>query len=130
MDQSKANRMGRPPFNPSPADRDKVSRMSAMGIPQEQIGLIFKMSPKTLRKHFREELTTAAVEANFQVAQTLFQLATSGKHLSATIFWAKTRNRFTTSTPAKAKKSPEPKPPSPPSTFVVLNNEGSPLIEE
>jgi hypothetical protein len=87
--------MPRPPLNPSKEQRDIVKSMAAMGIPQEDIGRkIGIRSPKTLRKHFREELGLGATEANYKVAKTLFEMATSGECPAATIFWAKTRNGF------------------------------------
>jgi hypothetical protein len=48
-------------------------------------------STKSLRKHFRKELDRGAIEATAKVGQTLYQMATSGKHPAATIFWLKTR---------------------------------------
>jgi len=51
-------------------------------------------SPKTLRKHFREEIDRGAIEATAQVVQTLYQMATSGKHPAATIHWLNTQARW------------------------------------
>jgi len=85
--------IGRPAFHPTDQDRTKVARMSRMGIPQKQIGFVFDISPKTLRKHFRKELNEA-VEANLKVVQTLYSMATSGQNVAASIFWAKTRCGF------------------------------------
>jgi hypothetical protein len=69
--------------------------MAAMGIPHDDIALrIGLRSPKTIRKHFREELHIGSIDADYKVAKTLFQMATSGEHPAATIFWAKTRNGF------------------------------------
>jgi len=102
--------------------------MCACGIPQYQIATIFGIAPKTLRKHFRKELTESAIEANFKVADTLFQMATSGRHVAASIFWAKTRNGFKID--AAELKPPKEKPasePLPPGRIVVFNNEGSPI---
>jgi hypothetical protein len=66
--------------------------MSAYGIKQEDIATELGLrSPKTLRKHFSPELERGAIQANTQVGQTLFKMATSGKHPAATIFWLKTR---------------------------------------
>lgn len=58
------------------------------------------MDPKTLRKHYREELDMAHTKANAQVGRFLFQNA-SGQTLEkgatysdcvrAAMFWAKTR---------------------------------------
>jgi hypothetical protein len=86
--------MARPAFTPTSEQRNIVRSMAGMGIRHEDIALkIGIRSPKTMRKHFRQELKLSAVEANYKVEKTLFQMATSGKCPAATIFWAKTRNR-------------------------------------
>jgi hypothetical protein len=83
--------------------------MAAYGIPQEQIVTVLRSSKrkdadgiasdvpgakhitsKTLRKHFRQELDTAAIEANAQIAGSLFQKARGGDTISM-IFWLKVR---------------------------------------
>ncbi len=98
--------------------------MASMGLLQTQIATVFGISDKTLRKYFRDELRAAAIEANFQVIQTLFQMATSGKNTAASIFWAKTRCGF------RPPDSPNPpKPALPPSRIVVLNNDGAPRAD-
>jgi len=85
--------VGRPPFHPTDEDRTKIARMSRLGIAQKQIAIVFGIDPKTLRKHCRKELNEA-VQANVKVATTLFNMATSGRNVAATIFWAKTRCHF------------------------------------
>jgi hypothetical protein len=114
--------------------------MSALGTSQSQIATFFGIDPKTLRKHFQKELERAAIKANLQVAETLFDMATSGKHVTATIFWARTRNRFSTLESRRAenelnkqqKLDDEPKTSAsrPPSTIVVLNNDHEPVSHE
>jgi hypothetical protein len=87
--------MSRSQFNPTTEHRNIVKSMAAMGIPHEDIGRkIGIRSAKTLRKYFRDELDHGATEANYKVATTLYNMAISGEHPAATIFWAKTRNRF------------------------------------
>jgi hypothetical protein len=87
--------MPRPQLKPTDEQRRLVKSMAAMGIPHEDIALkIGVRSPKTIRKHFREELDLGATEANYNVTQTLYKMATSGECPAATIFWAKTRCRF------------------------------------
>ncbi len=71
--------------------RRQVKSMVAMGLKQEEISILLDVTPKTLRKHFRNELDRGAVEANAEVMRSLFQMATSGKNTAATIFWVKTR---------------------------------------
>lgn len=84
--------MSRPRLEPTEEQRRRVKSLSAYGIKQEHIAQMMGIrSPKTLRKHFRVELTRGAIEADAQVGQTLYQMATSGKHPAATIFWLKTR---------------------------------------
>jgi len=65
--------------------------MGSIGIPQDDIALLLDVTPKTLRKYFRRELTHGAIEANAKVMETLFEMATSGDNTAATIFYAKTR---------------------------------------
>jgi hypothetical protein len=72
--------------------RRLVKSLAAMGTKQEDIARILGIrSPKTLRKHYRQELDRGALEANHNVAQTLYKMATSGQRPAATIFWLKTR---------------------------------------
>lgn len=126
-----ANKSGRRAYKPTEEDRLKVYRMCALGTPQYQIAIVFGITPKTLRRHFRHELNRAAIEANFTVADTLFKMATDGKHPAATIFWAKTRNGFKNGSAGANLPEPppteKPAPPQPPSTIVVINNDGAPI---
>jgi hypothetical protein len=84
--------MPRPKITPTAEDRRLVRTLSAYGVPQEGIAKrIGIRSPKTLRKYFREELDGGSLEANCKVAQTMFQMATSGKDMRATMFWLQAR---------------------------------------
>jgi hypothetical protein len=86
--------MARPQFEPSEEHRRSVQTMAGYGIPEDVIARTIGpkgIDPKTLRKHFRRELLMGSTWANAQVAKTLFQMATSGKCILATIFWLKTR---------------------------------------
>lgn len=55
---------GQPPHAPTKIDRDTVSVMVAGGIGQEDIARARGISPVTLRKHYRTELTTGATALN------------------------------------------------------------------
>jgi hypothetical protein len=84
--------MSRPRFIPTEEQRRTVKSLSAYGIKQDEIAQMLGLrSPKSLRKHFRQEINRGGIEATAQVGQTLYQMATSGKHPAATIFWLKTR---------------------------------------
>lgn len=82
------------PCEPTPEDRRMVRAFAGFGVPQEDIARHLGLDPKTLRKHFRDELDRGIVEANAKVAQSLFQMATQGKNVAAAIFWMKARGRW------------------------------------
>lgn len=86
---------GQPAFKPTAEERALVEQMSSVGIPQESQCLVIRngIDDKTLRKHFRRELDTAATKANAQVAETLFNKAMGGD-TTALIWWTKTRMKW------------------------------------
>jgi len=113
----------RPRLTPTDEQRRMVKSMAAMGTPQEHIARRIRIrSPKTLRKHFRDELDFGMAEANYKVAQTLFQMATSGKCIAATLFWLKTRGRFREGPPDDTR-------PVVPPAFIVTQEPGVPLSD-
>lgn len=85
--------MARPEYRPTEKDRAAVQTMAAYGIPQPDIAAVVGCDEKTLRKHFRQELDTAATQANARVAAALFKKATSDgpSSVAAAIFWLKAR---------------------------------------
>jgi len=60
-------------------------------VPQDQIALIIGMVPKSLRKCCRDDLDGGMAEANVKIAQSLFNMATTGGSVAAAIFWLKAR---------------------------------------
>ena len=87
---SQLNKRGRPPFKPSDEQREQVITMSSHGVPhRQQAPLIGCSSPKTLRKHFRDELNIGKIQANAKVAGALYQSALDG-NVTAQTFWLKT----------------------------------------
>lgn len=70
--------------------------MSACGVSQQDIARCLGekgISETTLRKHFAEELATAYMKANAQVAAKLFERIQAGE-LGAICFWLKCRARW------------------------------------
>lgn len=86
--------MSNPKHKPTEEQRRQVRAMTAYGIGQADISAVIGISQPTLRLHYRRELDTAIPEANSQVAQSLFQMATKGKNVAAAIFWLKTRAKW------------------------------------
>jgi hypothetical protein len=85
--------MGRRAHKPDPAQRRQVEAMAAYGIPEMDIGRVIGVDPKTLRKHYRDELDMGETKANAQVAGYLFNAAKGG-NVTAQIFWLKTRAKW------------------------------------
>lgn len=93
---------GRPAFEPTEKDRATAKMMAAFGIPQYDIAKVIGVSEPTLRKHFRDELEVAHIEATAKVAQNLFRKATGdGKEaVAAAIFWLRARGGWRDRDPA------------------------------
>ncbi len=70
--------------------------MAGYGVPETDIARVIGIDPKTLRKHYRDELDTGHVKANAKVAENLYRKATGeGREaVVAAIFWLKTRARW------------------------------------
>jgi hypothetical protein len=95
--------MGRRAHQPDPAQRRQVEAMAAYGIPEPDISRVVGIDPKTLRKHYRDELDMGETKANAQVAGFLFNSAKNG-NVTAQIFWLKTRAKWR-ETPVELKHS-------------------------
>ena len=85
--------MSRRAHQPEPAQRRQVEALAAYGIPETDISRVVGIDPKTLRKHYRDELDLGATKANAQVAGHLFSAIKSG-NVTAQIFWLKTRAQW------------------------------------
>jgi len=85
--------MGRRAHAPEPAGRRQVEALAAYGVPETDIARVVGIDPKTLRKHYRDELDLGATKATAKVAEFLFRKATTEGHqcVTAAIFWMKTR---------------------------------------
>jgi hypothetical protein len=82
--------MARPKFSPTEAQRRQVKSLSAYGIKHDEIALVIGIAPKTLRKHFHQELERGRIEANAQISRSLYQKAVAG-NVTALIFLSKVR---------------------------------------
>lgn len=88
--------MGRRAHHPEPAGRRQVEAMSAYGVPEADIARVLGIDPKTLRKHYRDELDTGSIKANSRMAENLYRKAMGDgpQSVTATIFWLKTRAQW------------------------------------
>jgi hypothetical protein len=73
---------GKPPYEATDKDRLTVKVMVAGGIEQTAIAGVLGIAPKTLRKHFRREITTGSAEISAQVVSSLITMAIGrpGRH--------------------------------------------------
>ena len=85
--------MGRRAHLPDERGRRQVEALAAYGVPETDIARVVGIDPKTLRKHYRDELDLGATKATAKVAEFLFRKATNEGHqcVTAAIFWMKTR---------------------------------------
>lgn len=84
---------GRPPHEPTDRLRNCVTAMAALGLPHREIARLLELDPKTLRKHYRQQLKAGIDDANAQVAAALFRRALGdgdGANIAA-IFWLKAK---------------------------------------
>ena len=88
--------MGRPAHEPTPMSRRNVEALAGYGVPEADIAGVIGIDPKTLRRHYPQELRYGHVKANAKVAENLFRKATGDGRESviAAIFWLKTRARW------------------------------------
>jgi hypothetical protein len=94
---------GRPPYRPTDTDRRVVRERSGLGMPQEAICRGLGISMSTLHKYFKQELAHGQDEANIEVAQSIWNMATGRKvrddgtiervdpNPTMAIWWSKTR---------------------------------------
>lgn len=75
---------------PSAETRAQVEALSGYGVRHDEIALYLEIDPKTLRKHYRDQLDKGHIKANVGVARALHKNATEG-NVTAQIFWMKTR---------------------------------------
>jgi hypothetical protein len=85
--------MGRRAHRADLVSRRQVEAMAAYGVQEIAIARVLAIDPKTLRKHYRDELDTGQVKATARVAESLFRKATGEgpQSVTAAIFWLKTR---------------------------------------
>src|SRR6266567_4982667 len=83
--------MSRPSFRPTKDQRKLVRSLAAIGQRQERIASVVGIrSPKTLRKHFRNDIAKGTAEATATVAAAAYAMAASGDYPGMTRFWLST----------------------------------------
>src|ERR1700730_11201181 len=93
LPQPRVPDMGRPAHRPDASQRRQVEALAGYGIPEADIACVIDIDPKTLRRHYRQELDKGHIKATAKVAENLYRRATGeGREaVTAAIFWLKTR---------------------------------------
>jgi hypothetical protein len=76
---------------PDATTRAQVAALKSYGHTNKEIGRFLSICDDTLNFHYSNELATAVIHANAEVARRLFNRATKKDDLTAQIFWLKTR---------------------------------------
>jgi len=93
MGSQRKSKGGRPPFEPTDEQRYTVEVMTSGGWTEDQIAGCLGIDPKTLRKHFRDELDNGDARFLTKVYESLGRQALSG-NVGAACFILKTRAGF------------------------------------
>ena len=88
--------MGRRAHKPDVAGRRQVEALAGYGVPETDIACVLDIDPKTLRRHYREELDKGHIKANSRIAESLYRkaLGDGAQSVTAAIFWLKTRAQW------------------------------------
>ena len=87
-------RRGRIGHIPTDESRRQVLEMAALGMTQEQIGLVMDLADRTLRRRYRRELDIGGVEMLMKVSRNLHEIAMDRddpRSAAAAMFVMKTR---------------------------------------
>jgi hypothetical protein len=109
--------MPRPSFTPTERQRSDVAIMAGSGRRHENMAAKLGIAPKTLRKHFRKELSVGAIEAHLGIRKTLYGMATSGRNLRATMQADKAWDRM-----CARRSGPDGQPMPPPQILIRTND--------
>ena len=103
------NKGGRPAFEANAKDREAVKLMAGHNIGQDKIALALGITEKTLRKHFKKELASAAIQVEAQLVSNLFNLAKGkdGTAFRANEFLLNCRFGWSRYAPAPIAREPE-----------------------
>jgi hypothetical protein len=79
------------PLHPNKRDLKQVETLAGLGASENYICEHLRITPAQLKTHYSSALEYGKEHANLEVAETFFQLATSGEHPNITMAWMKMR---------------------------------------
>jgi hypothetical protein len=106
--------------------RERVRSLASVGVRQDDIAGSIGCDPKTLRKHFHDELDRGKAAANAEITGCLFASAKAG-NVIAQIFWAKTQAHFRE---CQAPEDPTPSTEATSHVVILPDNNRDPVLTE
>ena len=87
------------PMQPNKRDAKQVETLSGLGASEQYICTHLNITPEQLHEYYQVQLDYGQEHANLEVAETFYDLATSGDHPNITAMWMKMRAGWTESSP-------------------------------
>ena len=79
------------PLHPNKRDSKQVETLAGLGASEKYICEHLRITPAQLKTHYSSALEYGREHANLEVAETFFELATSGEHPTITMAWMRMR---------------------------------------
>jgi hypothetical protein len=75
----------------SDTNAEMVQEMAVIGVPNEKIAKVLKISVPTLKKYYGEELADSLILKNIEIVKTLYTKAVHDKDGPCLMFWARAK---------------------------------------
>ena len=79
------------PLHPNKRDSKQVETLAGLGASIEYIATHLNLSTDQVLEFYKKDLDYSTEHANLEVAETFFELATSGEHPNITMAWMRMR---------------------------------------
>ena len=79
------------PLHPNKRDSKQVETLAGLGASLEYIASHLNLSTDQVLEFYKKDLDYGKEHANLEVAETFFELATSGEHPTITMAWMRMR---------------------------------------
>ena len=87
------------PLHPNARDRKQVQTLAGLGASTKYITAHLRLTESQLKEYYQQDFDYGVEHANLEVAETFFQLATSGEYPQITAQWMKMRAGWSETTP-------------------------------
>ncbi|SED79556.1 hypothetical protein SAMN05519104_4390 [Rhizobiales bacterium GAS188] len=92
------------------ATRAMVLDLRVRGASQREIAGVMNVTVDMVQRHYADELMRADVQRNDHVESVLYRMASSGRHVAASIYWTKAKCGWIETQPGAPPPAPGPPP--------------------